>query len=353
MGALGRRAKRAGFAPPSLSHQREEKEPGWVRLGAKPLPNSKHRLLLPALKKNYTYLYFYIMNAYVFPGQGAQFVGMGKSLYEGTPLAKTLFEQANDILGFRITDLMFSGTDDDLKQTKVTQPAVFLHSVILARTLGDDFRPDMTAGHSLGEFSALVAARALSFEDGLWLVSKRAQAMQKACEKAPSTMAAILGLPDEKVEQLCNEITDEVVVCANYNCPGQIVISGTIAGIDAACEKMKAAGAKRALKLKVGGAFHSPLMEPARAELAEAIEETAFNSPICPVYQNVDARPQTDPDAIRRNLVAQLTSPVRWTQTVRNMVADGATRFVELGPGNVLQGLVKKIDASVATEGLQ
>lgn len=293
------------------------------------------------------------MNAYVFPGQGAQFVGMGKSLYEGTPLAKTLFEQANDILGFRITDLMFAGTDDDLKQTKVTQPAVFLHSVILARTLGDDFRPDMTAGHSLGEFSALVAARALSFEDGLWLVSKRAQAMQKACEKAPSTMAAILGLPDEKVEQLCNEITDEVVVCANYNCPGQIVISGTIAGIDAACEKMKAAGAKRALKLKVGGAFHSPLMEPARAELAEAIEETAFNSPICPVYQNVDARPQTDPDAIRRNLVAQLTSPVRWTQTVRNMVADGATRFVELGPGNVLQGLVKKIDASVATEGLQ
>lgn len=293
------------------------------------------------------------MNAYVFPGQGAQFVGMGKALYDGTPLAKTLFEQANDILGFRITDLMFSGTDDDLKQTKVTQPAVFLHSVILARTLGEGFRPDMTAGHSLGEFSALVAARALSFEDGLRLVSKRAQAMQKACEKAPSTMAAIIGLADEKAEEICAGMTDEVVVCANYNCPGQIVISGTIAGIDAACEKMKAAGAKRALKLKVGGAFHSPLMEPARAELAEAIEETAFNSPICPVYQNVDARPQTDPDAIRRNLVAQLTSPVRWTQTVRNMVADGATRFVELGPGNVLQGLVKKIDASVATEGLQ
>ena len=351
MSALGRRAKRAGFAP--LSPIKGKKRSRGGRPGAKPLPNSKHRLLLPALKKNDTYLYFYIMNAYVFPGQGAQFVGMGKSLYEGTPLAKTLFEQANDILGFRITDLMFAGTDDDLKQTNVTQPAVFLHSVILARTLGDDFRPDMTAGHSLGEFSALVAARALSFEDGLWLVSKRAQAMQKACEKAPSTMAAILGLPDEKVEQLCNEITDEVVVCANYNCPGQIVISGTIAGIDAACEKMKAAGAKRALKLKVGGAFHSPLMEPARAELAEAIEETAFNSPICPVYQNVDARPQTDPDAIRRNLVAQLTSPVRWTQTVRNMVADGATRFVELGPGNVLQGLVKKIDTSVATEGLQ
>ena len=293
------------------------------------------------------------MNAYVFPGQGAQFVGMGKALYDGTPLAKTLFEQANDILGFRITDLMFSGTDDDLKQTKVTQPAVFLHSVILARTLGEGFRPDMTAGHSLGEFSALVAARALSFEDGLRLVSKRAQAMQKACEKAPSTMAAIIGLADEKAEEICAGMTDEVVVCANYNCPGQIVISGTIAGIDAACEKMKAAGAKRALKLKVGGAFHSPLMEPARAELAEAIEETAFNSPICPVYQNVDARPQTDPDAIRHNLVAQLTSPVRWTQTVRNMVADGATRFVELGPGNVLQGLVKKIDASVATEGLQ
>ncbi len=293
------------------------------------------------------------MNAYVFPGQGAQFVGMGKALYDGTPLAKTLFEQANDILGFRITDLMFSGTDDDLKQTKVTQPAVFLHSVILARTLGEGFRPDMTAGHSLGEFSALVAARALSFEDGLRLVSKRAQAMQKACEKAPSTMAAIIGLADEKAEEICAGMTDEVVVCANYNCPGQIVISGTVAGVDAACEKMKAAGAKRALKLKVGGAFHSPLMEPARAELAEAIEETAFNSPICPVYQNVDARPQTDPDAIRRNLVAQLTSPVRWTQTVRNMVADGATRFVELGPGNVLQGLVKKIDASVATEGLQ
>ena len=293
------------------------------------------------------------MNAYVFPGQGAQFVGMGKALYDGTPLAKTLFEQANDILGFRITDLMFSGTDDDLKQTKVTQPAVFLHSVILARTLGEGFRPDMTAGHSLGEFSALVAARALSFEDGLRLVSKRAQAMQKACEKAPSTMAAIIGLADKKAEEICAGMTDEVVVCANYNCPGQIVISGTIAGIDAACEKMKAAGAKRALKLKVGGAFHSPLMEPARAELAEAIEETAFNSPICPVYQNVDARPQTDPDAIRHNLVAQLTSPVRWTQTVRNMVANGATHFTELGPGNVLQGLVKKIDASVATEGLQ
>ena len=293
------------------------------------------------------------MNAYVFPGQGAQFVGMGKPLYDEKPLAKDLFEQANDILGFRITDLMFAGTDDDLKQTKVTQPAVFLHSVILARTLGEDFRPDMTAGHSLGEFSALVAARALSFEDGLQLVSKRAQAMQKACEKTPSTMAAIIGLADEQAEQICAEITDEVVVCANYNCPGQIVISGTIAGVDAACEKMKAAGAKRALKLKVGGAFHSPLMEPARAELAEAIESTHFNQPVCPVYQNVDARPQTDPDAIRRNLIAQLTSPVRWTQTVRNMASDGATHFTELGPGNVLQGLIKKIEPAVAVDGLQ
>ena len=293
------------------------------------------------------------MNAYVFPGQGAQFVGMGKSLYDEKPLAKDLFEQANNILGFRITDLMFAGTDDDLKQTKVTQPAVFLHSVILARTQGDAFRPDMTAGHSLGEFSALVAARALSFEDGLQLVSKRAQAMQKACEKAPSTMAAIIGLADEQAEQICAEITDEVVVCANYNCPGQIVISGTLAGVDAACEKMKAAGAKRALKLKVGGAFHSPLMEPARAELAEAIESIHFNQPVCPVYQNVDARPQTDPDAIRRNLIAQLTSPVRWTQTVRNMASDGATHFTELGPGNVLQGLIKKIEPAVAVDGLQ
>ena len=293
------------------------------------------------------------MNAYVFPGQGAQFVGMGKSLYDENPLAKDLFEQANGILGFRITDLMFAGTDDDLKQTKVTQPAVFLHSVVLALTQGDAFRPDMTAGHSLGEFSALVAARALSFEDGLTLVSKRAQAMQKACEKTPSTMAAIIGLADEQAEQICAEITDEVVVCANYNCPGQIVISGTLAGVDAACEKMKAAGAKRALKLKVGGAFHSPLMEPARAELAEAIESTHFNQPVCPVYQNVDARPQTDPDAIRRNLIAQLTSPVRWTQTVRNMASDGATHFTELGPGNVLQGLIKKIEPAVAVDGLQ
>lgn len=293
------------------------------------------------------------MNAYVFPGQGAQFVGMGKYLYDQNPLAKELFEQANAILGFRITDLMFAGTDEDLKQTKVTQPAVFLHSVILARTLGADFQPDMTAGHSLGEFSALVAAQALSFEDGLKLVSERAQAMQKACELTPSTMAAVIGLPDEIVEKICAEITGEVVVCANYNCPGQIVISGSMAGIDAACEKLTAAGAKRVLKLKVGGAFHSPLMEPARAELAEAIESTTFSKPVCPVYQNVDARPQTDPDVIRKNLVAQLTSPVRWTQTVQNMVADGATRFVELGPGNVLQGLIKKISGNVATEGKQ
>ncbi|RRD72557.1 ACP S-malonyltransferase [Tannerella forsythia] len=293
------------------------------------------------------------MNAYVFPGQGAQFVGMGKDLYDHNHLAKELFEQANAVLGFRITDLMFAGTDEDLKQTKVTQPAIFLHSVILARTLGADFQPDMTAGHSLGEFSALVAGQALSFEDGLKLVSKRAQAMQKACELAPSTMAAVIGLPDETAEKICAEITDEIVVCANYNCPGQIVISGSMAGIDAACEKLTAAGAKRALKLKVGGAFHSPLMEPARAELAEAIESTAFNKPVCPVYQNVDARPQTDPDVIRKNLVAQLTSPVRWTQTVQNMVADGATRFVELGPGNVLQGLIKKISGNVATEGKQ
>lgn len=293
------------------------------------------------------------MNAYVFPGQGAQFVGMGKELYDNNPLAKQLFEQADTILGFRITDLMFSGTDEDLKQTKVTQPAVFLHSTILARTLGAEFKPDMTAGHSLGEFSALVTSQALSFEDGLVLVSKRAQAMQKACEKTPSTMAAVIGLPDETVEKICSEIKDEVVVCANYNCPGQLVISGSMAGIDIACEQLKAAGAKRALKLKVGGAFHSPLMEPARTELAEAIESTTFHKPICPIYQNVDAKPQTDPAIIRENLIAQLTSPVRWTQTVQNMIADGATRFIELGPGNVLQGLVKKVSGDVETEGKQ
>lgn len=292
------------------------------------------------------------MKAFVFPGQGAQFVGMGKDLYDNNPIAREMFEKANDILGFRITDMMFEGTDDDLKQTKVTQPAIFLHSVILAKTMGDEFNPSMVAGHSLGEFSALVAAGALSFEDGLRLVSARAHAMQKACEMKPSTMAAVLALPDEKVEEICAGI-DGVVVCANYNCPGQIVISGEVEAIDAACEKLLAASAKRALKLKVGGAFHSPCMEPARAELAEAIEHTEIKAPAVPVYQNVDARPHTDPAEIKANLVAQLTAPVRWTQSVQNMIADGATEFVELGPGKVLQGLVSKIDRSVATSGRQ
>ena len=292
------------------------------------------------------------MKAYVFPGQGAQFVGMGKDLYDNNAEARELFERANEILGFRITDLMFAGTDEDLRQTKVTQPAIFLHSVILAKSLGEEFRPDMVAGHSLGEFSALVAAGALSFEDGLRLVSARAQAMQKACELTESTMAAVLALPDEKVEEICAGI-DGVVVCANYNCPGQLVISGEVAAIDAACVALKAAGAKRALKLKVGGAFHSPCMEPARAELAAAIEATEFHTPVCPVFQNVDALPHTDPAEIKANLVAQLTAPVRWTQTVRNMIADGATEFVELGPGKVLQGLVAKIDPSVAVSGMQ
>mgnify|MGYP000931449440 CR=1 FL=1 len=290
--------------------------------------------------------------SYVFPGQGAQFVGMGKDLYEISPLAKELFEKANDILGFRITDLMFEGTDEDLRQTKVTQPAIFLHSVILAKTLGDDFKPDMTAGHSLGEFSALVAAGAISFEDGLKLVYKRALAMQKACELNPSTMAAIIALPDEKVEEICTAI-DDVVVPANYNCPGQIVISGSIRGIEIACEKMKEAGAKRALPLKVGGAFHSPLMEPARVELSEAIKATAISTPICPVYQNVSTIGETDPDIIKKNLVAQLTSPVKWTQSVKQMIADGAVEFIELGPGSVLQGLITKIDKSVAVSGKQ
>lgn len=293
------------------------------------------------------------MKAYVFPGQGAQFVGMGKDLYENDATAKALFEKANDILGFRITDLMFAGTDEDLRQTKVTQPAIFLHSVILAKTMGERFNPDMVAGHSLGEFSALVAAGALSFEDGLVLVSKRARAMQKACEATPSTMAAVLALPDEKVEEICAGITDEVVVPANYNCPGQIVISGSVPGIDRACELLLAAGAKRALKLKVGGAFHSPLMEPARAELAEAINSTSFNQPVCPVYQNVNAQPQTDPETIKQNLIAQLTAPVRWTQSVINMIAGGADSFTEVGPGAVLQGLVKKVNKEIATEGIQ
>lgn len=289
--------------------------------------------------------------AYIFPGQGAQFHGMGKSLYESDKKAKELFEKANDILGFRISDIMFSGTDEELKQTKVTQPAVFLHSVI-AYLVQPDLVPDMTAGHSLGEFSALVAAGALSFEDGLKLVARRADAMQKACEMNPSTMAAILGLEDAKVEEVCAGITDEVVVPANYNCPGQLVISGSIAGIDKACEAMKAAGAKRALVLQVGGAFHSPLMEPARKELQEAIEQTEFKEPVCPIYQNVDAQPYTDPVAIKANLINQLTAPVRWTQTIQNMVADEAGTFTECGPGNVLQGLVKKINKESVTAGI-
>ena len=292
------------------------------------------------------------MKAYVFPGQGAQFVGMGKDLYDNNEVAKEMFEKANEILGFRITDLMFEGTDEDLRQTKVTQPAIFLHSVILAKTMGEDFQPAMVAGHSLGEFSALVAAGALSFEDGVRLVAARARAMQKACELKPSTMAAVIALPDEKVEEICASIPG-VVVCANYNCPGQIVISGEVEAIDAACAKMLEAGAKRALKLKVGGAFHSPCMEPARAELAEAIARTEIHTPICPVYQNVDAKPHTDPEEIKANLVAQLTAPVRWTQTVKNMIADGATEFVEVGPGKVLQGLVAKIDRNATVSGIQ
>lgn len=287
-------------------------------------------------------------HAYIFPGQGAQFSGMGKDLYEQNQKARDLFEQANEILGFRITDIMFSGTDDDLKQTRVTQPAVFLHSVVLFETT-PDAKPDMVAGHSLGEFSALVANKTLSFEDALRLVAKRAAAMQRACEINPSTMAAILGLEDEKVEAICAGITNEIVVPANYNCPGQLVISGTNHGIEIACEQMKAAGAKRALVLQVGGAFHSPLMEPAREELQAAIESTVFKAPICPVYQNVDGLPYSDPELIKKNLINQLTAPVRWTQTVQNMAADGAIQFTESGPGNVLQGLVKKIAKDVTT----
>ena len=291
------------------------------------------------------------MKAFVFPGQGAQFVGMGKDLYDSNAEVREMMEKANEILGFRITDLMFEGTDEDLKQTSVTQPAIFIHSVALAKVVGAEIKPDMAAGHSLGEFSALVAAGAMSFEDGLRLVSARAKAMQKACEVNPSTMAAVLALPDETVEAICADI--DGVVCANYNCPGQIVISGTNEAIDAACPKMLEAGAKRALKLKVGGGFHSPCMEPARAELAEAIAATEIHTPQCPVYQNVDALPHTDPAEIKANLIAQLTAPVRWTQTVKNMIADGATEFIELGPGKVLQGLVSKIDRSVAVGGRQ
>lgn len=281
------------------------------------------------------------MTAYVFPGQGAQFTGMGKALYERSEKARQLMEQANDVLGFRLTDIMFDGSAEALKETKVTQPAVFLHAVTVALTL-DDFRPAMTAGHSLGEFSALVAAGALSFEDGLRLVATRAMAMQRACEIQPSTMAAILGLDDAKVEEICAAIP-EIVVAANYNCPGQLVISGSVEGVNIACEQLKAAGAKRAMVLQVGGAFHSPLMEPAREELAKAIEATAFHTPVCPIYQNVDAKPYTAAEQIKANLIAQLTAPVRWTQTVQQMVADGAAQFVECGPGNVLQGLIKKI----------
>lgn len=294
------------------------------------------------------------MKAFVFPGQGAQFVGMGKDLYDNNPLAKELFEKANDILGYRITDIMFAGTDDELKQTKVTQPAVFLHSVISALCMGDDFKPEMTAGHSLGEFSALVAAGALSFEDGLKLVYARAMAMQKACEMAPSTMAAIVGLADEKVEEICGEVNKEghVVVPANYNCPGQLVISGNIEAINEACEKLKAAGAKRALPLKVGGAFHSPLMQPAKDELEAAIEKTDFSEPKCPVYQNVDGKPHTDAAEIKANLIAQLTSSVRWTACVQNMIADGADDFTECGPGKVLQGMIGRIDKTVAAHGI-
>lgn len=292
------------------------------------------------------------MKAFVFPGQGAQFVGMGKDLYDNNETAHAMFEKANEVLGFRITDLMFNGTEDDLKQTKVTQPAIFLHSVILAKTMGEEFKPDMVAGHSLGEFSALVAAGALSFEEGLKLVSARALAMQKACELRPSTMAAVLGLADEKVEEICAEV-EGIVAPANYNCPGQVVISGTEEAIDAACEKLLAAGAKRAMKLKVGGAFHSPLMQPAQDELSAAIDAAKFETPVCPIYQNVDGKPHTEPSEIKENLIKQLTAPVRWTYDVQAMIADGATEFTELGPGAVLQGLVKKISREVATSGRQ
>ncbi len=286
------------------------------------------------------------MKAYIFPGQGSQFIGMGKDLYDSSTIAKALFEKANSLLGFNITDLMFSGTDEDLKQTKVTQPAIFLHSIIQAIVMGDSLKPDMVAGHSLGEFSALVANKTLTFENALLLVKERAGAMQAACEANPSTMAAVLSLEDAIVENICAEVSasGEIVVAANYNCPGQLVISGTINGVNIACEKLKAAGARRALVLPVGGAFHSPLMEPARTRLAKAIEGTTFSVPVCPVYQNVTAKPVINPDEIKQNLIAQLTAPVRWTQTIQNMIADGATQFIEVGPGKVLQGLVKKVN---------
>ena len=295
------------------------------------------------------------MKAFVFPGQGAQFVGMGKDLYESNDMAKQLFEKANDILGYRITDIMFEGTDEDLKQTKVTQPAVFLHSVISALCMGKDFKPDMTAGHSLGEFSALVAAGALNFEDGLRLVYARAMAMQKACEAAPSTMAAIIGIDDDKVTEICQQVSNEgigVVVPANFNCPGQLVISGNVEAINEACARIKAAGAKRALPLNVGGAFHSPLMQPAKDELQKAIEQTEVKTPKCPVYQNVDGKPHTDPVEIKQNLIAQLTSSVRWTQCVQNMIADGADDFTECGPGKALRGMIARINKEVSAHGI-
>ena len=304
--------------------------------------------LRPEKLKTYNLL---IMKAYVFPGQGSQFTGMGQDLYNSNPVAKEMFEKANEILGFRITDIMFNGTAEELKQTKVTQPAVFLHSVVLAKCL-PDFAPQMVAGHSLGEFSALVAAGAMSFEDGLVLVSKRAMAMQKACEMQPSTMAAVLGMETSKIEEIC-AATEGVVVAANYNCNGQIVISGEVEAVNKACAALKEAGAKRALVLPVGGAFHSPLMDPARVELAEAIEQTTFVAPVCPVYQNVDAKPHTDPAEIKANLLVQLTAPVRWIQSVENMVADGAAHFTEVGPGTVLQGLVSKIAKEVEVAGIQ
>jgi len=287
------------------------------------------------------------MRAYVFPGQGAQYVGMGKDLFDNSTIAKDLFKKANNILKFKITDIMFNGTEEDLKQTKVTQPAIFLHSVILAKAMKEEFKPDMVAGHSLGEFSALVATDALNFESGLKLVYQRAMAMQEACEMQESTMAAVLGLKDNEVEDICKSITDEIVVPANYNCPGQIVISGSIAGIDKAIEKLKEAGAKRAMKLNVGGAFHSPLMEPAKEKLSEAIKSTKFKSPICPVYQNVYAQAVTNPDIIKENLISQLTSPVRWTQTMQNMLANGMNEYIEVGPGKVLQGLLRKVDRRI------
>ena len=316
---------------------------------------STRQLLNSSTLKNYLLKKEEIeMKAFVFPGQGAQFVGMGKDLYDNDAKAKELFEKANEILGYRITDIMFAGTDDELKQTKVTQPAVFLHSVIKAISLGDEFQPSMVAGHSLGEFSALVAAGAISFEDGLKLVYARAMAMQKACEQTPSTMAAIVGLADDKIEAICAEVseTTPIVVPANYNCPGQLVISGSVEAIDAACAKLKEEGAKRALPLKVGGAFHSPLMQPAKDELQAAIEQTEFATPKCPVYQNVDGKPHTDPAEIKQNLIAQLTSSVRWTSCVQNMIADGADDFTECGPGKALQGMIGRIDKTVAVNGI-